>query len=41
LSLEYILALIIGISIMFGAPAIGKIIWPFVENCIVEDKPVG
>jgi len=41
LSLQYILALTIGISIMFGVPAIGKIIWPFIESCIVEDKPAG
>jgi len=26
---------------MFGVPAIGKIIWPFIESCIVEDKPAG
>jgi hypothetical protein len=26
---------------MFGVPAIGKIIWPFIESCIIEDKPAG
>jgi hypothetical protein len=41
LNLEYISALIIGFILMHLVPFIGKIVWPYIEDCLIEDLPEG
>lgn len=41
ISLDYLFALLVGTIIMVGAPRVGRIVWPIIENCIIDDLPAG